>query len=479
MDWVTIIWSMIISACGTLGLVHLMVWWQHREKIDRLLFTIVAAAVAWFAYCELWGMRAHNAADYGAALRWSHVPVWVCMVAVVAYVRSRLDAGRIWLGACAVGLRSVSLVINFLVEPNINYREITGLRQLRFLDDWISLPIGLPNPLMLIAQTALVLWLAFVVDASVSVWRRGERLRAVLFGGSIAGFISLGALQSILAHWQVIQMPAGGSLYFVIVIVLMAFDLSLETRRVAQLSVELHETKRRTEAEVTHLGRVATFGEISVTLAHEMNQPLGIILSNAQAAQRILAKEDPDLPEVRAILADIVSENLRAGEVIRRMRELLRRNEEHHTLVDLNQLADEVFAILRRRLRERQIILLPDLGADLPSVSADRVQLQQVLLNLLLNACDAMIRTPPADRHLRVTTRRVDSGVRVSVSDNGCGLPADVEWIFRPFYTTKETGLGMGLAICRSIITTHQGRLWAERGATGGAVFHFDLPSAS
>jgi two-component system sensor kinase FixL len=242
--------------------------------------------------------------------------------------------------------------------------------------------------------------------------------------------------------------------------------------------------------ELSHLSRVMTMGELSSSLAHELNQPLAIILTNAQAAQRLLAQEPADVAETRDILADIVSEDERAGEVIRRLRALLKPGQTQRLPLSANEIIEDVLRIARSDLIGRGVAVHTALAANVPEVLGDRVQLQQVLLNLILNASDAMAGNPPAHRQLTIATAHRDGLVRISVSDNGCGLPVEPERIFRPFYTTKKDGLGLGLPICRSIVTIHQGRLWAEaRGAgdvqpatappTGGTTIHLELPAGA
>lgn len=231
--------------------------------------------------------------------------------------------------------------------------------------------------------------------------------------------------------------------------------------------------------ELSHLLRVTTMSELSSSLAHELNQPLAIILTNAQAAQRLLAQQPPDLAEVRDILADIVSEDERAGEVIKRLRTLLKPGQTHLQPLNANAIAEDVLRIVRSDFIERGIKVHAKLDGSVPPVVGDRVQLQQVLLNLILNAGDAMAANSPPGRRLTIGTAHGDGTVRVSVSDTGCGLPPDAERIFEPFYTTKKEGLGLGLPICRSIISAHHGRLWAEPNVSTrrGATFHVELPA--
>jgi two-component system sensor kinase FixL len=229
---------------------------------------------------------------------------------------------------------------------------------------------------------------------------------------------------------------------------------------------------------LAHLTRVSTLGALSGSLAHELNQPLGIILSNAQAAQELLAQEPPDLAEVQAILADIVTADRRAGEVIERLRTLLKRGQVTLQPLLLNQVIEEVLHLTRADLIGRGVTVNLELAPDLPSIAGDRVQLQQLVLNLILNAAEAMAADVPDARRLHLQTRLHEGRVRASVRDEGAGLPEDTDRLFQPFYTTKPQGLGLGLAICRSIVAAHQGRLWAEPHPERGAVFHFELPVA-
>jgi C4-dicarboxylate-specific signal transduction histidine kinase len=235
-------------------------------------------------------------------------------------------------------------------------------------------------------------------------------------------------------------------------------------------------TAARQHDEIAHLSRVAMLGELSGSIAHEINQPLMGILSNAQAAQRFLARDDVNLDEVREILVDIVEDDKRAGEVIRRLRALLKKGKAQNKPLDINSVVDDVVRLTRNDLMNRDVAVSTELMPDLPPVFGDQIQLQQVLLNLLMNACEAM-EAVSGTAQVHIRTRRADGGgVELSVSDRGGGIPAgDLERIFEPFVTTKEHGIGLGLSICHTIIVAHGGRLWAENIA-GGAMFRCTLP---
>jgi len=235
---------------------------------------------------------------------------------------------------------------------------------------------------------------------------------------------------------------------------------------------------QRLRQELTHIGRVSAMGELSASLAHELNQPLTAILSNAQAAQNLLAGDVIDLEAVREILSDIVADDQRAAAVIRRLRSLLRKGDLEFVPLDVNEVVSEVAWLVKNDALIRNVSMRLDLASDLPGVLGDRVQLQQVVLNLVLNSLEAL-RPPWAGARTLVirTARDGATTVRVAVQDSGSGIDEkDPDRIFQPFYTTKAEGLGMGLAIARTIVDAHGGRLIAANNEQGGATVHFTLP---
>jgi signal transduction histidine kinase len=251
--------------------------------------------------------------------------------------------------------------------------------------------------------------------------------------------------------------------------------LVLQSRR--RRRAEREAQKRR--QELAHMTRVATMGELTASLAHEINQPLAAILSNAQAAQRLLANGGTDGDEIREILADIAADDQRAGEVIRRMRALLRKGESDLAFLDVNELVAEVVALVRGEMILQNVSLSLDLSPHLRRVHGDRIQLQQVLLNLMMNALDAMKDMSGGHRGVVVRTKTTNARtVQVSVKDFGAGVsPEKLEQIFEPFVTTKPHGMGLGLSICRSIIQAHGGRIGTTNNEDRGATFWFTLPA--
>jgi PAS domain S-box-containing protein len=235
---------------------------------------------------------------------------------------------------------------------------------------------------------------------------------------------------------------------------------------------------RRQRAELAHVTRISIMGELAASLAHELNQPLTAILSNAQAALRFMAANPADLNEIREILKEIVQDNSRASEVIRRMRALFRKEEVEFVSVDVGSVIDDVMMLVHSDAVLQNVHISIESNSELPPVRGDRVQLQQVILNLLVNSFEALKNRPAHDRQVVVRVERGGAGLlKVAVRDRGTGLSGDkLDKIFQPFYTTKGEGLGMGLSISRSIIESHGGHLWAENNPDRGATFYFTLP---
>ena len=235
---------------------------------------------------------------------------------------------------------------------------------------------------------------------------------------------------------------------------------------------------RKHRAQLIHLARVATLGKLCGALAHELQQPLTSISCNAEAADLLLQKQPIDVSGVREIIRDISIEHRHAGEVVQRIRALLFRGGVEYRAVRVAALLDNVLGVARSVLREQSIELHMRVAPEVHSVRGNQVELQQVLLNLVLNACDSMRGNEPRGRRLDVVAslEPTQGEVRVSVLDQGKGInPGQLEQIFEPFFTTKEDGVGLGLAISRSIIAAHGGRLWAMNRPEGGAAFHFTV----
>jgi len=613
MSWITIVWSMNAAACLTLAAIYLLVWCKQRQDPAHLLFSVTAVAAATIAAFELAMMHAQTVGQYEALMRWIHLPVWVLVISFVSFVRLYLHAGRRWLAWTICCLRTLVLILNFVFTPNLNFRHITSLRQFSWGGgEIISVPVGVANPWGLLSSVSLLLLLIFFVDATITVWRRGDRRRALVVGGSMI-FGAILAWHVPLVIWGIIDIPLFLCFAYSGIVAAMAYELSYDLLHAAQLSrrlqeseVDLRETQERMELaasaaklgmwmwdiarneiwladkgralfgfapsekldldrfrsavhpedrelvfqavqnslrtgaeyeaeyrvllpdgqlrwiagrgrvefnsngqparmrgasvditkrkqaeelaarqgnEMAHLSRVSTLGELSGSIAHELNLPLSAILCNAQAAQRILANGKVDHTELREILNEVISEDKRACEVIRRLRLWLKKSEVQQHSLRINNVVQDVLRLLRSDLIDQKVIVDCELARNLPAVIGDPVQLQQVLVNLVVNACDAITNRTIPERRLLIRTgiqnRNGSSAVTVSVTDRGAGITEEkMEQIFEPFFTTKPKGMGLGLSVCRTIIAAHRGKLWATNNTDCGATFHFSLPIA-
>jgi PAS domain S-box-containing protein len=257
-------------------------------------------------------------------------------------------------------------------------------------------------------------------------------------------------------------------------------DMDITERKRAE--TEIRESERRyreVEMELAHANRVATMGQLSASIAHEVNQHIAAAVTNAYAALRWLDARPPDLGEVRQAIGRILKNGNRAGDVIGRIRDLIRKAPPRKDGLEINEAILEVIALTRGEAVRNGVSVQTQLAEGLPLIQGDRVQLQQVILNLIINAVEAMSGASEGLRELQISSGKAESdGVFVAVRDSGPGLaPASLEHLFEAFYTTKPGGLGMGLSVCRSIIEAHRGRLWATANVTHGTVFQFTVPA--
>jgi C4-dicarboxylate-specific signal transduction histidine kinase len=233
-----------------------------------------------------------------------------------------------------------------------------------------------------------------------------------------------------------------------------------------------------TRSELARVAQLTTMGQMAAAISHEINQPLTAMVANSNAGLRWLGREPPEVDEARAALQEIAAAGHRTSQVIGSIRAMFKKGGHENQLVDLNQLIRDVLAIVDADLRTQRVSVSAELREDLPKVVADRIQIQQVFLNLILNAAEAMGSVAEGARLIKIRSDIHDvSGILVTIEDSGTGIDTKhLERIFDPFFTTKSNGMGMGLSICRSIIESHEGRLWASPGITGGSIFHVALP---
>ena len=252
----------------------------------------------------------------------------------------------------------------------------------------------------------------------------------------------------------------------------------LETNNDITERERTEEALSKAQTELAHITRVMTMGELTASIAHEINQPLAAVVTNGSACMRWLTRSQPDLEEARGAVQRIIRDGKRASEIIARIRALLKRTATNRLPLDMNEVIQETMALAQNEARRRRVSLRTDFAGNLPSVLGDRVQLQQVILNLMMNGIEAMSSVSDGSRQLLIRTQRNDSErVLISVTDSGIGLdPKQAERLFEAFFTTKTEGMGMGLSISRSIIEAHGGRLWATPNAGPGATLQFTVP---
>jgi two-component system, LuxR family, sensor kinase FixL len=604
MNWVTILWSMLSAASLTLGAIHFVVWLLDRKALANLVFSIIAIAVAGMAPIELAMMHAVTTQQWGTWVRWIQLPIFITTVSIVLFVRLYLGTGRLWLIAVIILVRCAILVINFLVHPNFNFREITSLEKVSFLGEEVSV-VGkaVVSPWQWVATMAVLLFSVFLVDAAVTLWRGGgrdSRRKAATVGGSIVAFVVISTLQSQMVIWGVARMPVLISPGFVLMLAAMAYELSREVLHSARLARELHESEQRLELaargaglgmwvwditkkevwatdkarallgfnkdevieinrwismvhpddrllvsraveqslengqefsaeyriclptdkihwiavrgrseigtdsnstlmrgvlrditerkqaqieldllhrELAHADRVSLLGQLASALAHELNQPLGAILRNAEAAEILLQSTVPHLEELRAIVKDIHNDDRRAVQVIDRLRALLKRRKLELQSVSVSGLVQDVITLVNSDAAARHVLLDHTVAPELPSVWGDKVHLSQVLLNLVINGMDAVDGLPDDRRRVAISAAfdRNDT-VAVSVADSGRGIsPEFIEKVFDPFFSTKSNGMGIGLSVSKTIVEAHGGRLLAKNNPDRGATFYFSL----
>jgi PAS domain S-box-containing protein len=594
----TFLWPMMIGACATLGLISLRIAFGDEYRAPYLFFALRAFAIAIISGLELALMTTADLRQYETILRWAVVPIFLMVASVTGFVWSFFGTGRPWIAILGVALNGAAQLAN-LLSPVPAVRHAVALHQVETYGGVkFTVPTISNGPWNIIELASVMTVLIFVLDASIAVWRRGDRRRAAIVGGGVFIFFIIARGDALLVEDGYLQTPYLVSFAFVGVLIAFALELSNEVLSAARLSQRLSESEqrmslaaeaaklgmwiwdaekdevwmtetgralfgvgtgrrlsygafadrvhpddrakrdeaikqaletdavygleyrillpdgtqrwlvsrgRRTDAgtkrtkrllgvsmditaqkqaefearrhrdEATHLGRVSMMGQLASALAHELNQPLAAILRNAEAAELFLEKATPNLDLVRNIVSDIRKDDQRACDVISRLRALLKRQDVESIALSVNDLFRDAVALARADAAARDVSLEIDVPSDLPLVRADRVHFQQVLLNLMLNAMDAMNDSAVGKKRVTLQANRDRKGsVVIAVSDTGHGIAPDrLDQVFEPFYTTKAQGMGMGLAISRTIIEAHGGNIWAENNNDGGATFCF------
>jgi signal transduction histidine kinase len=480
---VTILWSLCGIVAIALAAVCGWLWLIERRDRASLMLCLLGLATAASGYAEVGLMHSATAAEYGEWVRWYHVPIFFAVVAQVLFVRSYLGTDRSWLLWAVIFARSVVLVVNFLTDPNFNFLSIDSLRPISVLGEQISvIARAVPRPYwQMFALASLVLLMAYLIDAVAQRWLKGgidSRRRALTIGLGIA-IPMLGAVTyTQLVVFGVLNVPVSNLPWFLGASLVMAYELGRDVvvKRRARLElIELREQLAQAE-------RVSVLGQLASALAHELTQPLTATVANVGAARMELENEQPDLQELRAILDDVDRDDSRAVDIITRMRQFSQRRAIDMQPLAVDDLVQDVISLIHSEATSKHAVLALVMQPGLPRVLGDRVHLCQVLLNLLVNSIHAVESRPLDARGIVIEARADDANgeVELAVRDSGSGIPDNLaDEVFKPFFTTKSNGMGMGLALSRTIVEAHGGRLWTERIAQqDGAVFRFTLKRA-
>jgi signal transduction histidine kinase len=328
----------------------------------------------------------------------------------------------------------------------------------------------------------VALVVAWPIDAPASCFLLAVAVSS-LFGGLGPGLLSVGLSALAFKHFFLHRtvppaVEAAVILRFVVFLgaTLLITGLMEMKRRVEQSRNQVEDALRQAQSDLARVSRVTTMGELTASLAHEVNQPIAAAVTDANTCLRWLSRDQPDMEEAREAASRVVKDATRAAEIISRVRMLFKKGAPQRELVDINEIIREMITLMRSEMTRHSISVRTELGKDIPPIMGDRVQLQQVLMNLMINGIDAMKDVDGA-RQLAIVSQRENGQLRVSVSDTGVGLPRQqADQIFKAFFTTKAHGTGMGLRISRSIVESHEGRLWAGDNSPRGALFAFTLP---
>jgi two-component system sensor kinase FixL len=596
---------MVAATCLTVAGLHAVIWCWDRRVWANFWFAIMALSVIGLVIGEVATMFAASPSEYADAFRWSHMVYGIVVLASLSFVHVYFGTGRRWLYLFAIGMRLITVIINFSTGLSLHIGSIESLAHVPFLGSQVAvLGEWEPNPWVVVGQFSTLIQVCYVMDASIRLWNTGSheaRRRSAIFGGTLIFFTLYSAAYPGLATIGLIRAPVIVSMPFLAVLLAMAYELSSQLHRAAKIGAELHESEQRlhmaTEAanagiwireikqdtiwasdrwrelfgfdknepihlgaaqqrlhpddrqmynhafstainnaedfeleyriilpngkvrwivsrgkvvlgtngstaqvrgvsvdiserkrleierqdlkdELAHAGRVNVLGQFASSLAHELGQPLGAILRNAEAADMLLQQPSPDLMELREIISDICRDDYRACEVINRLRSLLTRRTLEMSTIEIAPLLNEVASLVKYDVIARLILLQINVTPSLPPALGDRVQLQQVLLNLIMNAIDAIgSKTNSSDKSITIQASLNGANmIEVSVRDTGPGVsPSSRNQIFEPFVTSKADGMGMGLAVSRAIIEFHGGKIWLNECTEDGATFMFTL----
>ena len=321
MSPLVVAWSMCASACLMLGLMHLLFWFRDRKVTAYLLSALMGFSAAASALLELAMLTTESVQLYSELMLWENLALFMILVPMVWFVYLYFQSGRRWLAIIITLLWSIGMLVNFLLPGNLTFEHVSELKRLSaFWGEQFSLPLGELNPWKLLADIASLLILVYALDASLQLWRRDRRKRAWVVGGSIVIFILLAGIHTPLVDAGVVATPYMISFAFLAIVFALSYQVVVDAVKASSYEQELQQTRRNLD----RYARVNLLGECTTMLAHELNQPLTAILSNAQAARRYLASDTPEMDEIHEILDDIVRDDKRASGIIHGLRNMLK-----------------------------------------------------------------------------------------------------------------------------------------------------------
>lgn len=467
------IWSTLVAASLGIALVHVTMGWRLRSP-EFWWAAAMALASAVVAGAELSVAFAADLSVMISSMRVAENAVGVTLVAMVWFIHVRLGTGRRWLPVAVTVLWTVAVAVGLGSATGLTFLEITDIRHI--VTPWgetVSLPLGTTNPMRFLADAASVLITVYAFLSFRSAWLAGRRHTAVVVGGSATAFIVVAGIHTPLVDAGVVQTPYMISVAFLIILVALSWDIVRDASQARASGVELAETR----AEFDRLLRANLLGEFASALAHELNQPLTAVLTNAQVARRYLTSDPPRAEETVDLLDRIIGDDKRAAGIIGQLHGLLARVEGAREHVDVNDMVRETVALCRPAALEKGVTIVLDLDPGVPAVWSNRIDLQQVVLNLLHNALRALGEVSTGGRAVTLETRTETVGVLLAVVDTGPGLSSDAsDDLFTPFRRAGPGGIGIGLSICRRIVEAHGGTIHAEDLAGAGARFVVVLP---
>lgn len=468
-SYLTLVASASATACFIIALAHLSLWLRGLYQREHVLCSLMTLGAGCVILIELALVLAVDIASAEFLLRQFHLALFVTIMSLIAFVHVYLNAGSRWLIWIIGLLWSITLIADITISGSFSHTRIGALLAYEtFWGEPYTLAVGQMTSWKYVTDVASVLICVFLLHAMLAAWRNGRRQRAVLVGGSSFAFIVIAGILVPLQDAGIVKFPLITSAAFLAIVIALAVQLIDEAFRA-----------NASRLEVEQLRRAMILGEMVGGLAHEINQPLAAILSNAQAASRFMKADNVDLDEIREIIDDIIADEKRASGFIRSLRQMLERKEHEIVSADVNAIVKSAARIMAGELHTHDVTLYMELQPALDSARVDPLQIQQVLINLLLNAVRATAALPRQRREVTIQTSRYEQGVEVVVLDRGPGIRGEQKtMLFEAFVSRSKGGLGMGLAICKRIVERFGGNIWVEDRAGGGTIFRFTLPLA-